>query len=69
MSGQNKPYTFKRCPFCGHLRTLSVITIEDWFKNDKYKVVCGEDKFGCGASTAWYYSEEEAIEAWNRRFE
>ena len=30
-------------------------------------VVCNVHKGGCGASTGWYKTIEEAITAWNRR--
>lgn len=30
-------------------------------------VVCDAQKGGCGASTGWYISAEEAAKAWNRR--
>lgn len=58
---------FKMCPFCGRREVVHIETTEDWFHNDKYKVVCGDDDFGCGASSAWFYSEDEAVDAWNRR--
>lgn len=36
------------------------------FCNMKF-VVCSFYKGGCGASSGWYKTEEEAVEAWNRR--
>lgn len=46
----------KPCPFCGGKARL------DRYEHF-YRVLCTD----CPASTEWLYSEQEAIEAWNRR--
>ncbi|MBR4016353.1 MAG: Lar family restriction alleviation protein [Oscillospiraceae bacterium] len=57
----------KPCPFCG---AKSELCMEPWdfekrepAKDAKYVVECGE----CLSRTDTYNSEDEAIEAWNRR--
>ena len=30
-------------------------------------IICDRQKGGCGASTGWYLTLDEAAEAWNRR--
>lgn len=47
----------KPCPFCGGVAFLQEGMMED------YRVEC----FYCFAHTFYEDSEEEAIEAWNRR--
>ena len=52
----------KPCPFCGNTPML---------RNDagEWRVECSGPECDCLPSTWWYESEEEAIEAWNRRAE
>lgn len=65
----------KPCPFCktrrAELLTLAEIELIDnptEYQMSHYGVVCDYQSGGCGASTGWQYaSEEDAIEAWNRR--
>ena len=65
----------KPCPFCNtrraELMTLAEIELIDnptEYQMSHYGVVCDYQSGGCGASTGWHYaSEEDAIEAWNRR--
>ena len=67
----------KPCPFCktrrSILMTLAEIELIDTpteYQMSHYGVVCDYQSGGCGASTGWQYtSEEDAIEAWNRRAE
>lgn len=68
----------KPCPFCGG-RMLFVGTVAETemtppdhpdfnCDSNQYNVVCDFTAGGCGASSGkGYESEEEAIEAWNRR--
>lgn len=68
------------CPFCG--KSVAVIMddygecLERWgdefdesgLEATDYKaVVCSFSDGGCGASGGWRKTEEEAVEAWNRR--
>lgn len=48
------------CPFCGSNKARK--RTNTWWM---HKVVCGS----CGASTGWWYSEEQAVEIWNMRIE
>ena len=68
----------KPCPFCGGTKlvvgTIAEIEMQDedhpdYLTNSTYYiVVCDYLEGGCGASTGGNCSsEEEAIEAWNRR--
>lgn len=56
----------KRCPFCGSDEVGCWAQYGE-FPNRKtpHTVLCEE----CGASTDMHPSAEEAIEAWNRRYE
>lgn len=52
----------KPCPFCGESNTLFV-------EHDvSYYVVCNLCNYGCGTTAPVVRSEQEAIEAWNRRY-
>lgn len=63
----------KACPFCGKSVALVMSDAEMGYDNNgQFIVVCPfyEDEdvdSGCGASSPWKYSQEEAVEAWNRR--
>lgn len=68
----------KLCPFCGKTETLAIVDcIEleecDQFEHcdkDTYKTVaCCYNKGGCGASSGYRPTEQEAIDAWNTRHE
>lgn len=54
----------KACPFCG--KTDCVYINED---NKLYQVVCDYTRGGCGASSGYIDTKEEAIENWNKRFD
>lgn len=54
----------KPCPFCG---STSVDVKDDYHPVPNYYAVCDYNKGGCGASSGYCRTEEEAIEAWNRR--
>lgn len=67
------------CPFCGKQHTLQVISGQElmdenqefWQHSESFGVVCDastpDGKGGCGAMGGFKPTEEEAIEAWNRR--
>ena len=55
--------TLKRCPFCGSLAEIEYEENEFAVKDNWVKVQCTE----CGGNSGWYLSEEQAIEAWNKR--
>ena len=73
----------KPCPFCGKNKTLKfavVNNLNDCGFHDTdacpckdieqcgfIYVVCVTQKGGCGASSGYYDTSEEAAEAWNRR--
>lgn len=65
--------TLKPCPFCGKIVAIAGTVAElEGFIGDIYHccftVVCDFTKGGCGAAIGRQYkSEEEAVEAWNRR--
>lgn len=52
----------KRCPFCGG---EALVCIKPFIGESGRGFVVECD--GCWASTGYYETEEEAIEAWNRR--
>ena len=67
----------KECPFCGKKVAKYTTAAElEMCVKDVYcyeadctmkAVVCGVQDGGCGASTGFFTSEEEAVTAWNRR--
>ena len=68
------------CPFCGQIKTVTFATareMEDCKRADTCQirdcesvtVVCDFTIGGCGASSRYARTEEEAAEAWNRRTE
>ncbi len=64
----------KPCPFCGNGNITIVVDnayhsfgIADKDEVVNFKVICSVTSCGCGASTGWKYSKEEAIKDWNRR--
>lgn len=62
-----------KCPFCG-ADVAEVVTASEleydcpigWGERH-FSVVCNVHNGGCGATTGFYDSEEEAEEAWDRR--
>lgn len=79
----NKEERLLPCPHCGKTESLIVGTDEELgdFKEDSicgwYQVCCsaymdfssGRNDGGCGASSGYAPTREEAIEKWNRRAE
>lgn len=62
----------KPCPFCGK-EVAEVLKLgeygDDYVNPNHFVVVCDFHKEGCGAACGGEYeTEEEAIEAWNRRY-
>lgn len=58
-----------RCPFCGFKEPhVTVHPGADGFR-DRYSVLCDYRDGGCGADGPWYHSREEAVDAWNRRYD
>lgn len=67
----------KPCPFCGKTvafcATVAEIELvdEDDYRYDsfanQYQVCCDYQNGGCGSCTGSHQSEDDAIEAWNRR--
>lgn len=75
MSDELKP-----CPHCGKTESLIVGTDEEFGEvgfGEYYQVCCsaymdfssGRNDGGCGASSGYAATREEAIEKWNRRAE
>ena len=63
MNKESKP-----CPFCGRADSVTrdkFYTLIPSFS--LYAVFCDKDKGGCSAYGPYKRTEEEAIEAWNRR--
>ena len=58
------------CPFCGNITTvmLRIETGKDGYV-DRYYVLCPDDGIGCGAQSGSYRTKEEAVLAWNHRYE
>ena len=70
------------CPFCGK-NVAEITNIQNCemcanFEDEEmcpsyeecgygHFIVCNVNNGGCGASTGWYQTVEEAINAWNRR--
>ena len=59
----------KPCPFCGRKHPVELYMDEETVNKGMYQVTCNTLKGGCGSSSGYWYFEEEAIEAWNRRSE
>lgn len=63
------------CPFCGSTTAPTIMNQYEaqWIDNDmnaedqSMVVCCAAKKFGCGASTGFCDTAEQAVEAWNRR--
>lgn len=59
----------KDCPFCGS-RNLVYVDSHYWLDDVLvfyHRVVCDMNQYGCGASSGYCRTEEEALKAWNRR--
>lgn len=74
--------TLLPCPFCGKAHTMKLTTAQElaeegeddpepWMHSDSFGVLCDASHpggpGGCGASSGFFPSEREAVEAWNRR--
>lgn len=51
----------KQCPFCGGEAKIGYEKY--WQPRVSRRIICTK----CYSSSGWYSTEEEAIEAWNRR--
>ena len=51
----------KPCPFCGKTDTVHCFT------NPFCSVTCVPSEGGCGGSTSLFFTEDEAVTAWNSR--
>ena len=60
-------YNLKYCPFCGNKYVYLMKRHATGGWRDKYCVLCDYNDGGCGASSGWYHSPDEAAEYWNRR--
>ena len=59
----------KPCPFCGG-KEITVCTTEDlghYNVEFGFFCVCDARRCGCGASTGWSETEDDAMDDWNRR--
>lgn len=54
------------CPFCGQIKALICVPSDD-NATIGWCVICDHTESGCGAAGGFRETEEEAIEAWNRR--
>ena len=59
----------KPCPFCGMKHPVELYMDEETVNKGMYQVTCNALKGGCGSSSGYWYFDEEATEAWNRRAE
>ena len=65
----------KKCPFCGgeHIEIDSCNGLEACENFEECgdagytAIVCDVTKGGCGASSGYFRSQDDAINAWNRR--
>lgn len=64
LNDYNKLKRIKSCPFCGGKKFAFMDSGNDSFQ---VRVVCDVIKDGCGASSGYCKSKDEAIEAWNSR--
>ena len=68
--------TLLSCPFCGKKNTARSQNMSEYEKEtfgeesgnyQQWHVVCDANNLGCGASTGFFDSEEDAIKSWNTR--
>ena len=66
----------RACPFCGRFEPVHTedCTMEpcpdaecDLCEERAYRVICDTDRDGCGASSGWYETREDAADGWNER--
>ena len=63
----------KPCPFCGNKKISVVVDNAEYSlglvdeSETSFKVMCSSTSCGCGASSGWHNTREEAINAWNTR--
>lgn len=57
------------CPFCGESNSATIDEEDniDLSENSYYSVVCNYRKGGCGSSSGYKETIEEAVELWNTR--
>lgn len=63
----------KPCPFCGN-KNISVVVDNAEYSlgltdetNKCFKVICSKTSCGCGASSGWRNTKQEAVDTWNSR--
>ena len=63
----------KPCPFCNN-KNISVVVDNAEYSlglidetDVHFKVICSTTSCGCGASSSWKNTREEAVMEWNRR--
>lgn len=65
-----------KCPFCGKITPVTIATAEemgdckdgaDCIECGHFCAVCDYSDGGCGASSRYARTPEEAAESWNRR--
>ena len=54
------------CELCSNFEEQNCPQFEDIGHCNMKLVCCNAQQGGCGASTGWYATEQEAVEAWNR---
>jgi len=57
------------CPFCGKTDAVEVMQEADSCSvyHGSYQVVCNTRSGGCGSTSGYYTTIEDAIKAWNKR--
>jgi len=62
--------TVWECEQCANFQEPVCQNYQDWPEEcGIHLVVCPSNRGGCGASTGWHISKEDAANAWNRRKE
>lgn len=70
--------SMKHCPMCGRTQYLGYATVEDMlapygtgdvssYVLKQVCVICSATKGGCGTSSGYALSKDDALELWNRR--
>ena len=63
----------KPCPFCNNKKISVVVDSAEYSlglideTDVHFKVICSTTSCGCGASSGWCNTEQEAVESWNTR--